>query len=368
MTLPRATRPFVEFPAILRAHGFAVSSDQTMGFIEAVGLLGPRDMTDIRRAAIAMLAVPQERSVEFDALFRAYFLGQNLATPVEDSDEEADDVEAHEALGETGEAEQEREENETGEMAASTEVLTRRSFAETDDDEALRGLARRAARDLPRRLSYRRAFQNVGDRIDIRRALRQALKRDGEVFELPLTRRKTRQRRIVLLIDVSGSMKDQSETGLRFAHVLSHSAERVETFTLGTRLTRVTSSLRLRQPDQALDAVGAAVADFDGGTRIGDALLAFLSVPRFAGYARGAAVLVLSDGLERGSPDVLIGAVKTLSRLSWRLDWLTPLADSADFEPRTQALSACLPFLDSVVPGAGARALCEHVLSLARSS
>ncbi len=366
MTLPQAARPFVEFPQVLRAHGFAVSPDQTIGFIEAVGLLGPMDMTDIRRAAIAMLAVPRERQPEFEALFRAYFLGQGLAASIEDDDEE-EDVEAYEPTGTTVDVEEGLDENESGDFATSAEILRHRQFAPVEDDEALRNLARRAEHDLPRRMSYRRSFDNRGERIALRRALRQAIKRDGEVFNLPVTRRKTRQRRILLLVDVSGSMRDQSEATLRFAHALTQAADRVETFTLGTRLTRISHSLRLRNRDQALEAVGAAVADFDGGTRIGDALSAFLSVPRFAGYARGAAVLVLSDGLERGTPDSLVQSIQKLSRLTWRLDWLTPLASEPGFEPRTKALSACLPYLDGLVPGGRVEALCNHVLSLSRS-
>ena len=154
-------------------------------------------------------------------------------------------------------------------------------------------------------------------------------------------------------------MREQSEGTLPFAHALTQAADRVETFTLGTRLTRVSHALRIRSREQALDAVGAAVADFDGGTRIGDALEAFLSVPRFAGYARGAAVLILSDGLERGTPDSLVGAIQKLARLTWRLDWLTPLAAQPGFEPRTEALAACLPHLDGLVPGDRVEALCS---------
>lgn len=367
MTLPAATRPFVEFPAILRAHGFPVAPDQTMGFVEAVGLLGPRDMRDIRSAAIAMLSVPRDRQTEFDALFKAYFLGQGLAASIEDDDED-DDVQAYEPTGAQVDVEEGMEEDETGDLATSAEILRRRQFVPADEGGALRHLARRAEKDLPRRLSYRRAFSQRGNRIDLRKALKQALRQDGEVFDLPVTRRKTRQRRILLLVDVSGSMTDQSVATMRFAHKLTQAAERVETFTFGTRLTRVSHSLRIKNTDQALESVGATVADFDGGTRIGDALQAFLAVPRFAGQARGAAVLILSDGLERGEPATLVEAIRKLARLCWRLDWLTPLAADPGYEPRTEALSACLPFLDSLVPGDRIEALCTHVLSLSRPS
>ena len=136
--------------------------------------------------------------------------------------------------------------------------------------------------------------------FDTRRTLREAVRNDGDVMRLRRLKRRPRQRRILLLIDVSGSMKERTETHLRIAHALAHAVERIEVFTFGTRLTRVTRAMRLKQREQALAATSAIVSDWDGGTRIGDALRAFLSVPRFAGYSRGAVVLVLSDGLERG--------------------------------------------------------------------
>ena len=169
-----------------------------------------------------------------------------------------------------------------------------------------------------------------------------------------------------MLIDISGSMKEHTEDSLRFAHALYRAAERMECFTLGTRLTRVTGAFRLRNPDRALERAAALAPDWDGGTRIGDALRAFLSVPRFAGLARGAAVTVLSDGLERGAPDAMVEAVQRLSRLAWRLSWLSPLAADTGFRPETAALSAVLPWLDDLGDGASPERLSAHVLGLGR--
>jgi uncharacterized protein with von Willebrand factor type A (vWA) domain len=109
-----------------------------------------------------------------------------------------------------------------------------------------------------------------------------------------------------------------------------------------------------------------AIADIDGGTRIGDALAAYLAVPRYAGFVRGAAVIVLSDGLERGTPDAMIDAVRRLSRSAWRLDWLTPLAADPDYEPRTEGLAQVLPILDHLGDGASTAAVTNHILTMAR--
>ncbi len=364
MRLPRAAYPFVEFPAILRSHGFAVAPDQTMGFLEAVGLLGPSDMGDIHAAGLAMLAIPRERQAEYDTLFRAYFMGQAVTAPTNgEADEE---VPVHEPSGGAREVEAEEDESQIGAEAVKGERLSLRQFAELDEDAVLKAFRKQAPANLPRRRSYRRAPSKHGDRLDIRQTLREAVRRDGEAFTLPKTRCKTRQRRVVLLVDVSGSMKDRTDTTLRFAHALAQSADRFEVFTLGTRLTRITSTLKISQPDEALARTSGLVADFDGGTRIGDALTAFLNVPRFAGFARGAAVIVLSDGLERGPPVEMMFSVQRLSRLAWRLDWLTPLAGDSGYTPRTEALQAILPWLDSLSDGSRTSAIVAHVLNLER--
>jgi uncharacterized protein with von Willebrand factor type A (vWA) domain len=124
--------------------------------------------------------------------------------------------------------------------------------------------------------------------------------------------------------------------------------------------------MRLKRREQALAGAADIVSDFDGGTRIGDALEAFLAVPRFSAYARGAVTLIVSDGLERGDPTALADAVARLSRRAWRLSWLTPLAVGQDFRPRTKALVAIFPFVDDMVDGGTTPAIVNHVLSLGR--
>ena len=363
--LPRAARPFLEFPTILRAHGFVVSPDQTVGFLQAIDLLGPRTVEDIRRAAIALFAIPKDREAEFDALFRAFFLGQAVPGAVEGEDE---DVAAHEATGEAEEIDAPDDDDEAGGEATAAERLGQRDFPAEDPDAALRRFARQAPTRLPRRRSYRFAPDRSGKLLDMRRTLRAAARRDGEAFELARRRRKTRQRRIVLLVDVSGSMQDRTDDSLRLAQAIVRTAERVEAFTLGTRLTRVTPALRIRNRDQALARASALVADFDGGTRLGEALQAFLAVPRYAGFARGAAVVVLSDGLERGGPEAMTDAARRLRRLAWRLDWLSPLAADPTYRPETGGLAAILPDLDYFGDGASPAAVVDHLLDLGRTA
>ncbi len=365
LPLPSATRPFVDFPVLMRAYGFVVAPEQTVGFIEAVGLLGPRGMDDIYRAARAMLGPQPGRLPEFDALFRTFFLGQTLEAPAVGDDDDEDELRVQEdgdSLIDTPEAE---EPNESGRQAATGEVLNVRRFAAADETAVLRRFRRAAPARLPRRRAQRRIADKRGDAWSLRRSLKEAVQRDGEVLRLPKLRRKLAQRRILLLIDVSGSMKDQTDGYLRFAHSLARVAERIEIFTLGTRLTRVTRAMKRRNRDQALAMAAGLVADWGGGTRIGAALQAFLAVPRFVGLARGALVVILSDGLERGEHDAMTDAVQRLARLAWRIEWLTPLAGDAGFTPGTAALQAILPVIDHLGDGSSIERLADRLLNVA---
>ncbi|MEL6641588.1 MAG: VWA domain-containing protein, partial [Pseudomonadota bacterium] len=341
--MKQVLEPFLALPVALRQAGFAVSPDQTMGFIEAVGLLGARGIQDVYLSALALFAIPPERRDEFDAIFRAIFAGQMIAA---DATTEEDETEAIEPSDETVEIEVEEATDPAGEDATSAERLTTRDILQSQD--ALQRFEDQAARRLPERMSYRWQRSRRGKRIDLRRALKAAARTDGDLMVLPQVRRKLRQRRIVCLIDVSASMKDRSDALLGFAHSLVQAADRAEVFTLGTQLTRITAGLSVPDQGAALVRVVQAVSDIDGGTRIGEGLRAFLSVPRFAGFARGALVLVLSDGLERDDPSAMIDATARLSRIAWRLHWLTPLAADPLFEPKTAALAGALPWLDAL--------------------
>ncbi|MEZ5925485.1 MAG: VWA domain-containing protein [Hyphomicrobiaceae bacterium] len=367
LALPRAARPFVTFASLLRANGFAVATEQTQSFLAAVDLLGPGSMRDIYRAAVATLGPQPDRRELFDALYRRHFLGHSLPDLAE-ADASDDDMKVLDEQDGRMEPPEADDEDDAGAEATGTERLTLRRFGEAGDLVALRRLRRRAPEDLPRRRSRRFRSSRHGKRPDMRRTLRQAARRDGEVVELPALRRRSRQRRILLLIDVSGSMKAETESAMRFAHALARSAERLEVFTLGTRLTRVTRALRMRNAEQALAIAGTLVADWDGGTRLGDALQAFLGVPRFAGFARGALVIVVSDGLERGNPSVMTDSVERMSRLAWSILWLTPLASRTPFVPVTEALKSVAPFVDHFGRGGSISALTDEVLSFARQA
>jgi uncharacterized protein with von Willebrand factor type A (vWA) domain len=173
---------------------------------------------------------------------------------------------------------------------------------------------------------------------------------------------------VLLLIDVSGSCKATSPDLLRFAHEVVRATDRAEAFTFGTRLTRVTRELDTPDVDAALDALSACVFDADGGTRIGAALAQFLANSRYVALARGALVIVLSDGLERGDPALMVGATRRLSRLAHRLVWWSPLACDPAYKPVTRAMRAVLGDLDALGGARDLRTLLAEVRRLPGTS
>ena len=240
----------------------------------------------------------------------------------------------------------------------------RAALRKTPTSDALRRLSREAPARLPRRRGHRRRRARARPFADLRRTLRESVRNDGEVLRLGRLRRAARPRRILLLIDVSGSMKARTEENMKLAHALSQAAGNVEVFTFGTRLTRVTRALRLKRREQALNAAAAP------RQRLG---WRHPHRRRAAGVSGRAAVRRLRARrrgrdhfrrLERGDPAALRDAVAKLSRRAWRVSWLTPLATAPGFQPQTEALIAIRRFVDDLVGGGSSAAVVSHLLSL----
>jgi uncharacterized protein with von Willebrand factor type A (vWA) domain len=356
--LPREVMPLAGFAGLLRKEGFAIAPEQTLTFLAAVRLLGPRSMNDIREAALSTLAPPPDRIDEFDALFRGWFCGDAAAVVAGDGEEET------QVKDDQGGRERNLPEEAIGgrDHASTEEQLASRAFA-GDADMARFGRSLRQM--LPTRRSYRNVRASRG-KPDLRRSLRASVGAEGDIPRPLMRRRPLLQRRLLLLIDISGSMKMQTAEHLELAHAIVRHADRAEVFTLGTRLTRITGPLRTVDRALAVSRVAETVEDWDGGTRIGPTLLAFLSVPRFAAFARGAAVVILSDGLERGEHAEMELAFRRLKAKAFRLSLLTPLAADPHYRPRTAAIAAVLPHLDDLADGSGLGRITDFILSLAR--
>jgi uncharacterized protein with von Willebrand factor type A (vWA) domain len=211
-------------------------------------------------------------------------------------------------------------------MASDAEALRRKSFAACTPQElaALRRIMTRIRLTPPKRRTRRTRPARSGRAPDLRRTIRDSMRAGGEPARLRWQERKVKLRPLILILDVSGSMADYSRNLLQFAYSARRAAGKVEVFCFGTRLTRITRPLGRRRPDQALAEAGQAVLDWEGGTRIGDSLDTFVREWGRRGLARGGVVVICSDGLDRGDPEVLATAMERLSRQCHRLVWMNP--------------------------------------------
>jgi uncharacterized protein len=303
----------------------AASPERRIDFFTALRDNPPQDLMRLYWLARVTLVADRESIRPFNALFATHFAG---APPIAEPQGEGE-TEAPKNQG--GELQPVLIGEGTGKSASVHDLRNRRRYEPTTEDLAE---LRKAIAEYVPQVRSRRLKPHRRGHLDLRRTLRHAT-RTGEITHLARRGRPHRPRRLLLLIDVSGSLREHTPDYLRFAW-----AAQAETFTFGTRLTRITKELRHRDVDAALENVSQVVEDADGGTRIGPALQEFLDTPRYADRARGALTIVLSDGLERGDPSQMVRAVRRLKRLSNQLHWWTPLALDPTYQPVTRAIAA----------------------------
>ncbi|MYC34919.1 MAG: VWA domain-containing protein [Chloroflexi bacterium] len=252
---------------------------------------------------------------------------------------------------------------------SAREVLRQRDFAEFTLAEvsAARSLMAELAWDLGQRRT-RRLTWGDGSVIDLRRSMRKSLSHGGEMLDLAHRRRKTKPRPLVLICDVSGSMERYTRMLLHFVHTVAVSGQQLEAFLFATRLTRITRHLAARGVDQAVARVAQAVPDWAGGTRIGEAVKAFNYQWARRVLRGGAVVMVISDGWDRGDPDLLSREMARLQRSCHRLIWLNPLLGSPTYQPLTRGMQAALPYTDDFMPAHNLHSLQELARHLNRLS
>lgn len=355
---PTATRGpdevLLGFTHALRAAGVGVTHDRGASFLAAVALVGLGDVAAVRAAGRATLCAGPDDLDRFDQVFAAFFdpRGELPRSRPAPAGAPAPALLPERDAGAGGAADEDEEVVRA--MASDVEVLRHRDVAALSPGEKARLADMFASLHVraPVRRTSRHERWRRGD-VDAARTVRASLRRMGEPAEIAWRRRSVRPRRVVLLVDVSGSMSGYADALLRLAHRLTHAlpASRVETFTLGTRLTHLTRPLRLREADRALVAAGETVPDWSGGTRLGESLGAFLDRWGRRGAARGAVVVVFSDGWERGDPALLAEQVARLQRVAHRVVWVNPHRGKAGYEPVQQGVLAVLPHVDDFVAG-----------------
>lgn len=252
---------------------------------------------------------------------------------------------------------------------SSEEMLQRKDFSDMTPEELarVRQLMQRLHWRASQRRTRRRAPRRRGDLLDMKRTLQQAARTGHLPARLPRLERKIKQRPIVLLADISGSMEKYSRLVLLFFYSICQSLSNVEAFAFATRLTHLTPQLRLRNVDRALDDAGRQVVDWSGGTRIGECLESFNRRWSRRVLRRGALVVVVSDGWERGDVGRLRESMRYLNHRCHRLIWLNPLAGKADYRPVVEGMAAALPWIDDFLPIHNLQSieqLVEHLVNL----
>jgi uncharacterized protein with von Willebrand factor type A (vWA) domain len=366
----------LRFVALLRRLGITVGTGQALDAARALTLVDLRCRDDVYAALRAVLLDVHTHEQVFAAAFERFWSGvaplveeqaaaalgyapaqgprprgtgnENRNTTAErmlllaGDDDAMDEGDASMADASTGQAV----------AYSATEALRHKDFAHLTPRELaeMRRLLADLAFTPPLRRLRRSEAARGGPLLDLRRVARRNLRYGGEVLVLPRRRRKQRPRPLALLCDVSGSMDRYTRLLLRFLHATTQGLEGVETFVFGTRLTRITYQLRLRDPDRALDEVTRDVLDFAGGTRIGEAVATFNRRWARRVLGRGAIGVIISDGWDRGDPALLAAEMAHLQRSCHLLVWLNPLLGLEGYQPLTRGMSAALPYVDLFLP------------------
>ncbi len=349
----------VDFGEELRDAGLPIGSGDLLGFSCAVASLNPGDLLDIYWAGRTTMITRRDHIAVYDRVFRSFFLDYAEDLPdqvklvLEQSSIENQSVIEVPAT-EPGRLGKDEEEARLGLMASDIELWRNKSFAACTPEElvALRKIMARIRVIPPRRRTRRTRPTSARGRPDLRRTVRATMRTHGEPSELFWRQRKLKMRPLILILDVSGSMADYSRNLLQFAYSTRRAASKVEVFCFGTRLTRITKALEKRRPDDALDDAAHLVFDWEGGTRIGNALDTFVRDWGRRGLSRGAIVVICSDGLDRGDPAVLEDAMERLSRLSHKVVWMNPhKGHDSEFRPSTLGMMVAEPYIDLLLSG-----------------
>jgi uncharacterized protein len=341
----------------LRATGLRVGTGQVLSFCQGLSHLDPTDLRDLYWSGRACLVSHRDDLAAYDDAFGRYFLGEAASRLVAQQDGapavDSSDARPLDALAPVAGGERRPSAEDVGQAASEAELLRAKNFAECDPDElaAIGRLMTGLVVGTPTRKTRRTERARKGARPDLRRALRTHVRHGGAVVHIPRRRPRVQPRPLVLLLDVSGSMSSYSRALLQFAYAVAQGPGRVEVFCFGTRLTRVSGALARRDPDEALRRAAETVVDWQGGTRIGESIREYLRTWAWRGGYRGGVIVICSDGLERGDPEVLAAAMARLARLASRVFWVNPLKSGPTYEPTARGMRAALPHIDLLVSG-----------------
>lgn len=339
--------------AQLRAHGARVGMGEVLAAQRALAAVDASDRTEVFYALRAALCSTRAEMNAFAEAFIAVFGAGEERDALDELGEVAKQALPRVGIPPQGDEAPGSELTPAPAAWSEEELLREKDFAEYTDAE--RAAARRLLHRIALRGPLRRSRRTVPttrrrETHDLRATIRASLRTGGELLERRYREPAQRPRRLVLICDVSGSMAPYSRMLLQYMQACVAARARVEAFVFGTRLTRVTRELRGRDADRALARAAAAVDDWSGGTRIGEAI-AELNRVHGRRIGRGAMVILLSDGWDRGEPEELAEEMARLQRTAYRVIWLNPLAADPRYEPLTRGMKAAMPHVDRLLPG-----------------
>ncbi|MEI6299634.1 MAG: VWA domain-containing protein [Actinomycetota bacterium] len=345
----------VGFARVLRRLDIATPLDSVLTFINALSLVGIDDRQSVYWAGRTTLVRRPEDIAMFDKAFNVFW--EHRESVDADEEEQLKVTLALDSDEEEGSADGNADASDDPTITlrfSGVETLRDKDFADYSNDEMQQ--AQMFMQSLrvagPPRPSLRmKPTRARGKRPDMRATVRASLAASGEPMRRHWVENGDKPRRIVFLLDISGSMEPYARALVRFVHAGVAGRQRVEAFTLGTRLTRITRELSSKDPDRALRAAGENVRDWSGGTRLGETLRLFNNEWGVRGMARGAIVVVLSDGWDRGDPLVLAEQMERLHRVSFRIVWVNPLKVTPGYAPLARGMAAALPYVDDFVEG-----------------
>jgi uncharacterized protein with von Willebrand factor type A (vWA) domain len=369
----------VHFARALRAAGIPVGPGAVLDALSAVECAGISTRQDFYWTLHAVFVKRHEHTLLFDQAFRIFFRRRSSIdklleamlpqAPREEEKPPPGAQRVQEALmSGAGEPEQKPPELEVDARltVSDREVLQKKDFAQMSAAEiaAAKEAIKRLVLSLDEVKTRRLAPHRHGHIIDMRRTLRSSLKAGGAVIDLKYLGPRSKAPPIVALLDISGSMSQYTRLFLHFLHAVTDARKRVHTFLFGTRLTNVTRALARKDPDEALAAVSASVADWSGGTRIATSLRAFNKQWARRVLTQGAIVLLITDGLERDGGERLEFEIDRLHRSCRRLIWLNPLLRFEGFEPKAKGIRSMLPHVDELRPIHNLESMAQLVRSL----
>ena len=369
-----ANKMAVAFARILRGAGLDVPLDSVIVFVGALTQLGLENRENVYWSAHATLIRRHEDVQIFDRAFKVFW-EQQIAVETATFEEQHKSitllVDDEDANTDDSSAEPIEDENTIALRFSKIETLREKDFAaynQLELREAEQFMASLRLAGPPKKSLRLMKTNRHGARHDIRRTMRATLQHDGEPIERYWREPSTKLRRLVVLLDISGSMEPYARALLRFMHAAVVGRQRVEAFTFGTRLTRITKELTSRDPDKALAQTSAQVSDWSGGTRLGECLQSFNDNWGVGGMARGSIFVILSDGWDRGDPKVLADQMSRLSRVAYRVIWVNPLKVSPGYAPLARGMAAAMPYIDEFVEGHSLEALRELTEVISKDS